>query len=96
MKRPDPAKHRGASGPRLRALDTPSPIRVEVDGEGFPALVHLQRRARRVASVRERWRIDDEWWRQPLSREYFALLLEDGKPVTVYRDLLTGDWYIQG
>lgn len=84
------------SDPRLRSLDTPRPVRVETGRDGFPVLLHLRGKARRVASVRERWRIDDEWWRQLLSREYFALLLEDGKPVTVYRDLRTEKWYIQG
>lgn len=84
------------SDPRLRSLGTPRPIRVEIDREGVPILIHLKRKPRRVASIRERWRIDDEWWRQTLSREYFALLLEDGKPVTIYRDLRRDEWYIQG
>jgi hypothetical protein len=84
------------SDPKLRSLGTPRIIRVETDRAGFPVLIHLKRRPRSVASVRERWRIDDEWWRQIISREYFALLLEDGKPVTVYRDLRTEEWYLQG
>ncbi|RMH11748.1 MAG: hypothetical protein D6701_14605 [Gemmatimonadetes bacterium] len=59
--------------------------------------VELQRRGRkfRVIAVRERWRIDDEWWRRPISREYFALVLEDGRPVILYRDLVHGGWYGQ-
>ncbi len=80
---------------RLRPLRTPAPARVRVDGEGFP--VELLRRGKRfrVISVRERWRIDDEWWRNPISREYYALVLEDGRPVILYKDLLGGGWFSQ-
>ena len=35
---------------------------------------------------------DDEWWRREVSRLYFSLLLEDGRVVTIYRDLVTGRW----
>jgi hypothetical protein len=46
-----------------------------------------------VESVLETWRIDDEWWRErAVSRLYFSLLLEDGRTVTVYRDLVGGRW----
>ena len=46
-------------------------------------------------AVRERWRIDDEWWRDLISREYYALVLEDGRPVVLFRDLVAGGWYGQ-
>jgi hypothetical protein len=48
-----------------------------------------------VAVVRERWRIDDEWWRRPISRAYHAVVLDDGRSVTLYRDLLEERWYAQ-
>lgn len=83
------------SAERLRALRTPSPAHVQIDEEGFP--VELLRRGKRfrVIAIRERWRIDDEWWRHPISREYFALVLEDGRPVILYKDLLEGGWFSQ-
>ena len=44
----------------------------------------------------ENWRIDDEWWRErPVSRVYYSLLLEEGRTVTVYRDLVRGKWWRQ-
>ena len=49
----------------------------------------------RWPSVREAWRIDDEWWRRPISRDYRAVVLDDGRPVTLYHDLLDGRWYAQ-
>jgi hypothetical protein len=49
-----------------------------------------------VEAVLERWRIDDEWWRErPVSRVYYSLLLEDGRTVTVYREMRHRTWYIQ-
>jgi hypothetical protein len=49
-----------------------------------------------VASIRDRWRLDDEWWRErPVSRLYYALLLEDGALLVVFQDLIEGGWYEQ-
>jgi len=49
-----------------------------------------------VESVLEKWRIDDEWWReQPVSRVYWRLFLENGCAVDVYHDVARGRWYKQ-
>ena len=78
---------------RLRPLNRARPIRVEADESGEPRVVVLGRERLTVAAVQDRWRIDDEWWRkQPIARLYFSLLLEDGRVVTIYRDLVTGRW----
>ena len=79
----------GATGGpgRVRALNRPRPLRVEADGDGLPAAVWLSGRHHAVEAVLERWRIDDEWWRErPISRLYYRLLLADGRVVTVYQD----------
>jgi hypothetical protein len=69
---------------------------VEADESGEPRAVVLGRERLAVAAVQDRWRIDDEWWRQqPVSRLYFSLLLEDGRMVTVFSDLVNGRWYRQ-
>jgi len=69
---------------------------VEADAEGRPTAVWLSGRRYAVEAVLETWRIDDEWWRpQPVSRVYYALLLEDGRTVTVYRDLASARWWRQ-
>ena len=82
--------------PHLRPLGEPRPVHVRTDETGEPTHVRLPgKTARRVEAVRERWRIDDEWWRQPISREYRAVVLDDGRPITLYHDLLAGAWYAQ-
>ena len=95
---------------KLRALNEPRPVRVEADARGMPVrVVDAGTRALRadtraldgrlglrVAAVRETWRIDDEWWRRPISRLYHSVVLENGKSVTLYQDLVDGGWYVQG
>jgi hypothetical protein len=71
-------------------------VRVEAGEDGRPIALWLSSRRYAVEAVLETWRIDDEWWRQrPVSRMYFSLLLEDGRTVTVYRDLARNYWWLQ-
>jgi len=86
---------------RLRALKTlqplkqPRPVAVETGESGEPGAIVLGERRLEVAQVQDVWRIDDEWWREEVSRLYYRLLLEDGQVVTVYRDLLKDAWLRQ-
>jgi hypothetical protein len=80
------------------ALKAPVPVRVRADARGHPLAVQRARwpRPRAVARVQDRWRIDDEWWRErPITRLYHALLLCDGTYLVVYRDLHTDAWFEQ-
>jgi hypothetical protein len=82
---------------RLRPLDSPTPVGVCTDREGRPTEVRIPggREGRKVAAVREVWRIDDEWWRRPISRLYHEVALENGKLLTLYLDLEDGGWWKQ-
>ncbi len=72
------------------------PERVEIAAqEGKPFVVRLKKRPVLVKDVVNMWRIDEEWWRRPVSRLYFQLELENGARITVFRDLLGGRWYRQ-
>lgn len=81
---------------RLLPLGTPRPVRVRVDTREEPEAVLSGNRWTRIEAIRERWRIDDEWWRDPVSREYHVLVLEGGRMITLYLDLTTKRWYLQG
>lgn len=72
-------------------LNVPRDIRVTADEDGSPVFVWLRNR-RRVARVRNVWRIDDEWWRQEIARRYFELELIDGSVITVFQDLISRNW----
>ena len=88
---------------RLRAVNEPQPVTVEVDAAGVPKAVKKQLRrsggqeetAAVVEAVLEMWRIDDEWWRQLISRRYYAVILEGGGRVVLFEDLVTHEWFIQ-
>lgn len=79
----------------LRALHTPRTVRVEADERGDPVRVRLRGRPpRRVEQIRERWRIDDEWWRIPIARLYFDLVLENGRSLILYFDEAEAHWLV--
>lgn len=80
---------------RFRPLNTPVPLAVEADARGVPRAVLWRGAYRRVAAIHESWRVDDEWWRQEVARRYFAVELEGGRRVTIFRDLLRNAWYAQ-
>lgn len=79
----------------LLPLNLPRPIAVDSDAGGRPLAVLVRGKLRPVVAISDRWRIDDEWWREEVSRAYFALTLEGGMAVTVFRDLVGGEWFQQ-
>jgi len=70
---------------------------VEADAYGTPRRVYHRGYWRIVMQVLDRWRTDDRWWTETeISREYFELALEDGRPLTVYLDRISGRWSAHG
>ena len=82
----------------LRSLGLPEPLAVRCDAGGTPQAVRRPgwQRPRRVEVVHDSWRIDDEWWRRPLSRDYASVVLEDGRSMILYLDRIEGGWWVQG
>src|SRR5213593_3776363 len=82
---------------RLQALNVPYRVEVELDAGGLP--IGMQDAGsglrRSVEAVGEVWRIDDEWWRQPIARRYYEVVLDGGKRVVLFEDLVTGEWWMQ-
>ena len=76
---------------RLRALNVPQPVAVECDDDERPRVVGDVA----VEAVLESWRIDDEWWRQSITRCYHEVLLDGGKRVVLFEDVTTGEWFVQ-
>lgn len=82
----------------LRALKLPTPVAVRADASGHPRSVQRAGwpAACEVVRVQDRWRIDDEWWRErPVARRYYRVLLPSGALLTLYHDLVDGRWYEQ-
>ncbi len=83
--------------PRLRVLNAPTPILVQADATGKPTT--LQRRdwpRPRPVTIVDRWRIDDEWWRErPIARLYYTVAFPDGATMTIFHNLLAGTGHEQ-
>lgn len=79
---------------RVRALNAPRPIRVTI-ANGLPARVTIERSTRTVERVQDTWIIEDEWWRQPISRQYYTLILDSGTFLTVFHDRVADSWHAQ-
>jgi len=92
----DPRASLGARS--LRPLNAALAVLVRSDAEGNPLAVRRGRwpEPRAVVRVQDRWRIDDEWWRDaPISRLYYLVLLSGDLLLTIYHDLSTGAWFEQ-
>jgi hypothetical protein len=77
----------------------PRYIEVRTDSEGTPIAVargdaHGHRGSLvAVEGVQEVWRLAEAWWRESAQRRtYYRVILEGGRPLTIYRDDVTGVW----
>ena len=81
---------------RLRALNVPQRVQVELNANGLPTgMRDAADKLRAVEDIGEIWRIDDEWWRAPIHRRYVEAIIEGGRRVVLYDDLITGEWWMQ-
>ncbi len=79
----------------VRPLNLPRPVAVEADPSGQPVRVLWQGRLLPVVAIHDRWRIDDEWWREEIARRYFLVELQGGRRLTLFHDLVHDVWYEQ-
>jgi hypothetical protein len=67
-----------------------------VAADGAPVRLRLGRVWQDVTRVRRPWRVDQHWWRgEPVGRDYYRVMPEGGPPLTVYHDLISGEWFRQ-
>ncbi len=79
-----------------RRLNEPRPVEALTGDDGLPRELRLRGRRLAVVARSRPWRTDDRWWTpEPISRLYVRLTLEDGRSLTVFRDLIGGGWYEQ-
>ncbi|HLI50888.1 MAG TPA: hypothetical protein VKU87_03775 [Thermomicrobiaceae bacterium] len=82
-----------------RSILRPRPIEVDLDGGQPVELIDSEGR-HQVTQVQlqlgERTEgPDDGWWRDPVSRRGYLLVLEDGSLRLIYHDLIDDTWYEQ-
>jgi hypothetical protein len=91
--------HRTASPISLRPIGLPRPLVVREDQDHTPLAITRasvrtpQRMEIRVESIEEQWRLAEAWWREASqARTYYRVILEGGRPLTLFRDDVTGMW----
>jgi len=73
-------------------LGDPVAAKVRPGAHGVPATVG----GTAVECVLEDWLVEDRWWTgRPLRRRYFECVLENGRNVVVFRDLIRRSWFSQ-
>jgi hypothetical protein len=78
-----------------KPLNMPEALFVEESPSGSPVTVKLKQR-HTIISVEDCWRIDDEWWRsEPVSRMYYAVILDSGRKMVLSKNLIDNKWYQQ-
>jgi hypothetical protein len=71
------------------------PVDVEADSLWTPLRLTWQGSTHAVECITERWRVDEEWWRGRIWREYFTLTTSTGLLMEVFHDLTADKWYVQ-
>ncbi|MCC7025291.1 MAG: hypothetical protein IT338_20825 [Thermomicrobiales bacterium] len=80
----------------VRSLNLPRPVEVALDAEsGLPRALRERGRWREIERVQETWQVDDEWWREPISRHYLQVVLAAGSPLTLFHDRIADRWFAQ-
>ena len=76
----------------VTGIGAPRPARVRSAAQGAPTVID----ALPVESVLEEWVVEDRWWTgRPLRRRYFECVLENGRNVVVFHDLVRRRWFEQ-
>jgi len=66
---------------------------VRTGPDGTPVALRLGGVWRTVTEVALTWRVETDWWRTPVRRDYARLLLRTGACVDLYHDLARGTWH---
>ena len=69
-------------------------ITVVIDA-GVPQQFIWQRNTHIVQGIAHRWRVDEDWWRGRICRDYYKLYTDSGYLVVIFQDLLTRQWYLE-
>ncbi len=80
---------------RLQPLNLPRAVSVVLNERGLPIAIIRDGKRKEVEKIGEIWRVDDEWWRDPIARRYVETILEGGRRLVVYEDQITGEWFTQ-
>jgi len=88
------ARDRMGGGDRMRLFAEPLPAKLVWDEGELVALIVAGHRHTVVEQMR-RWRVEADWWKDNVSRDYVTLRTADGLVCDVYGDRRSGAWWLQ-
>ncbi len=78
-----------------KLLPSPPVIAVETAADGRPSRLRWRRWLVEVAAICNHWRVEDDWWRQEVARDYYKVRTADGTLCVIFRDRRQGTWHLQ-
>ena len=70
-------------------------VQVETDAAGIPIRLRMDGVTHGEVGICNQWRVDDDWWREPVARAYFKVVTRDGLLCTVFWDEIRGTWHLE-
>jgi hypothetical protein len=76
-----------------KLLSPPAAVDVTLSADGTPGFI----RGEFSGSVDPiaRWKVETEWWNQPVIREYWKALLNNTLLCELYHDLSSDEWFVE-
>lgn len=75
-------------------VNPPMAIEIDTDAEGAPQHLRGEPLVGPVQPVHH-WLADVDWWRRPVRREYWKVLLRGRLLCEIYRDLEQDAWFLE-
>ena len=76
-----------------RLLTPPTAVMVALRPGGIPALISGAWSG--TLDPIARWKVETEWWDQPVVREYWKVLLNSTVLCELYHDLTRDEWFVE-
>jgi len=76
-----------------RLLSPPAVVEVTLSPDGTPGFI-IGEFSGSVDPI-ARWKVETEWWNQPVVREYWKALLNNSLLCELYHDLNSDEWFVE-
>ena len=76
-----------------KLLSPPAVVQVTLAPDGTPAF--LSGEFSGAVDPIARWKVETEWWDQPVIREYWKALLNSEVLCELYHDLGSDEWFVE-
>ena len=76
-----------------RLLSPPAAVEVTLSAEGTPCFIAGEFSG--SVDPIARWKVETEWWNQPVLREYWKALLNNNLLCELYHDLTRDEWFVE-